>query len=145
MRQSRDRFEVGDTTRTDVAQAEARLAQAQGDLENAEANLIASRERYILQVGEAPGVLSPPPPLPGLPDNVEEALTIAIKENPDIAAALKNLEATGFDVKVARAGRLPTLSAFGNLNRVTISAVPSCRRAFLTSRQARPLRSWGFL
>jgi outer membrane protein len=117
LRQSRDRFEVGDTTRTDVAQAEARLAQAQGDLENAEANLIASRERYILQVGEAPGELAPPPPLPGLPDNVDEALTIAIHDNPDIAAALKNLEATGFDVKVARAGRLPTLSAFGNLNR----------------------------
>lgn len=117
LRQSRDRFEVGDTTRTDVAQAEARLAQAQGDLEQAEASLIASRERYIQQVGEAPVDLTLPPPLPGLPDTVDDALVIAIRDNPDIAAAVKNLEATGFDVKAARAGRLPTLSAFGNISR----------------------------
>jgi len=108
---------VGDLTRTDVAQSEARLAQAQADLRNAEANLIASKERYIQQVGEAPAELTPPPPLPGLPASVDEAVEIAIKENPDIAAATKNSEAAGLDVKAARAARLPTLSAFGNLNR----------------------------
>ncbi len=117
LRSTSDRFEVGDTTRTDVAQAEARLEQARGELERSQAELIASRERYIQQVGEPPVDLALPPPLPGLPKTVEEALEIAIKDNPDIAAALKNLEATGFDVKVARASRLPTLSAFGNLQR----------------------------
>jgi len=117
LRATQDRFEVGDLTRTDVAQSEARLAQAQADLRNAEANLIASKERYIQQVGEAPAELTPPPPLPGLPASVDEAVEIAIKENPDIAAATKNSEAAGLDVKAARAARLPTLSAFGNLNR----------------------------
>jgi outer membrane protein len=117
LRATQDRFEVGDLTRTDVAQSEARLAQASADLRNAEANLIASKERYIQQVGEAPAELSPPPPLPGLPASVDEAVEIAIKENPDIAAATKNSEAAGLDVKAARASRLPTLSAFGNLNR----------------------------
>ncbi len=117
LRSSRDRFEVGDITRTDVAQAEARLSQARGDLANAESNLIASKERYIQQVGDAPDALTLPPPLPGLPDSVDEAVAVAIKENPDIAAALRNLEATGYDVKSVRAGRLPTVSAFGNLSR----------------------------
>ena len=117
LRSSRDRFEVGDITRTDVAQSEARLSQAQGDLTTAEANLIASKERYIQLVGEAPGSLVLPPPLPGLPASVDEAVEVAIKENPDIAAALKNLEASGYDVKVARGGRLPTVAGFGRLNR----------------------------
>jgi outer membrane protein len=117
LRSSQDRFEVGDVTRTDVAQSEARLSQARGDLLTAEANLVAAKERYIQQVGEAPDNLAPPPPLPGLPASVDEAVEIAIKDNPDIAAALKNLEASGYDVKAARGGRLPTLAGFGRLNR----------------------------
>ncbi|WP_235927593.1 TolC family outer membrane protein [Sandarakinorhabdus rubra] len=117
LRATQDRFEVGDLTRTDVAQSEARLSQARADLRNAEANLIASKERYIQQVGEPPADLSQPPPLPNLPESVEQAAEIAIKENPDIAAATKTSEAAGYDVKAARAGRLPTLSAFGSFNR----------------------------
>ena len=117
LRATQDRFEVGDLTRTDVAQSEARLSQARADLRNAEANLIGSKERYIQQVGEVPADLSQPPPLPGLPADVGEAVEIAIKENPDIAAATKNSEAAGFDVKAARAGRLPTLSGFGTVSR----------------------------
>lgn len=114
---TQDRFEVGDLTRTDVAQSEARLAQARAELRNAQANLIASKERYVQQVGEAPAGLATPPPLPGLPARVEEAVDIAIKENPDIAAATKNSEAAGFDVKAARAARLPTLAGVGNVTR----------------------------
>jgi outer membrane protein len=117
LRSSRDRFEVGDVTRTDVAQSEARLSQSQGDLLTAEANLVASKERYIQQVGEAPDALTLPPPLPGLPASVDEAVEIAIKDNPDIAAATKNLEASGYDVKAARGGRLPTFAGFGRLSR----------------------------
>ncbi|WP_156255906.1 TolC family outer membrane protein [Sandarakinorhabdus oryzae] len=117
LRATRDRFEVGDLTRTDVAQSEARLSQAQADLRNAEANLIASKERYIQQVGEPPTNLTQPPPLPGLPANVDEAVEIAIKENPDIAAAIKTAEAAGYDVKTARAARLPTLNGFGTVSR----------------------------
>lgn len=114
---TRDRFEVGDLTRTDVAQSEARLSQAQADLRNAEAILIGSKERYVQQVGAAPDALQLPPPLAGLPDDVDAALNVALEGNPDILAAKKVAEATGFDVKAARAGRLPTISGFGNFNR----------------------------
>ena len=117
LRSTQDRFEVGDVTRTDVAQSEARLAQARADLRNAEANLIGSKERYIQQVGEAPDELAPPPPLPGLPVSADEAVSVAVKENPDIAAALKHSEAAGLDVKSSHAARLPVISGFGNLTR----------------------------
>lgn len=106
-----DRFEIGDLTRTDVAQSEARLALAQGDLRTAEANLIGSREAYIRLVGDAPTELQPPPTLPGLPGNAEEAVAIALNNNPDIAAADLEIDASRADIGVAKASRAPKLSA----------------------------------
>jgi outer membrane protein len=107
-----DRFEVGDLTRTDIAQSESRLALARSDLQTAEASLITSRENYIALVGEAPDNLETPPVLPGLPATPEAAVQVALVDNPDILSAQKQREAAGIDVKVAKAGTLPTLSAF---------------------------------
>ena len=107
-----DRFEVGDLTRTDVAQSESRLALARADLQTAQANLINSRENYIALVGTAPDDLQPPPPLPGLPAAPETAVQVALADNPDLAAARKEREAAGYDVRVAKAAVLPTLSGF---------------------------------
>ncbi|WP_408589192.1 TolC family outer membrane protein [Novosphingobium sp.] len=105
-----DRFEIGDVTRTDVAQSNSRLALARADLRSAQANLIASRERYIQIVGTAPGDLATPPPLTGLPPAVDEAVQIALDTNPDLAAARLASKAAGYDVKAAGAARLPRLS-----------------------------------
>ncbi|MBD3734446.1 MAG: TolC family protein, partial [Sphingopyxis sp.] len=77
-----DRFEIGDLTRTDVAQSQARLALAEGDLRTAESNLIRSREAYIRLVGDAPTDLQAPPVLPNLPTTAEEAVAIALTNNP---------------------------------------------------------------
>ena len=107
-----DRFEIGDLTRTDVAQSEARLAVAQGDLRSSQANLISARETYIELVGEAPADLAPPPPLPGLPANAEEAVDIALENNPDLIAAQERAQAADYDIDVAGSGRLPRISAF---------------------------------
>ena len=107
-----DRFEIGDLTRTDVAQSQARLALAQGDLRSAQANLIAAREDYIALVGEAPTDLQPPPPLPGLPESVETAVTIALEDNPDLIAARERAEASRYDIGVAGSSRLPRVSVF---------------------------------
>jgi len=105
-----DRFEIGDLTRTDVAQSESRLAVAQGDLEATRANLLTARENYIALVGDAPDALEPPPPLPGLPADPERAVDVALENNPDLIAAVERAEAAGIDIEVAGAGRLPTLS-----------------------------------
>ena len=107
-----DRFEIGDLTRTDVAQSQSRLALAQGDLRSAQANLIAAREAYIQLTGLAPDDLQPPPPLPGLPASAEDAVFVALEDNPDLIAARERAEASRFDVDVAGSGRLPRVSIF---------------------------------
>lgn len=108
---SRDRFEVGDITRTDVAQSEARLALARSSLDSAQAQLTASRENYRRVVGILPDALEPPSPLPSLPGTPGQAVDAAVANNPQLIAARKNQEATRYDVGVARGERLPTVSA----------------------------------
>ena len=107
-----DRFEIGDVTRTDVAQSNSRLALARADLRSAEAALVASRERYVQIVGRVPVDLQPPPPLAGLPASPEEAVQTALDDNPDLAAAHQRAKAAGFDAKAAGAGRFPTVSLY---------------------------------
>lgn len=109
-----DRFEIGDLTRTDVAQSQSRLAVAQGDLQTAQANLITARETYVRLVGRAPIGLEAPPPLPGLPDRVEDAVVTALENNPDLIAAKERATAAGYDTSAAGAGRLPTVGLFAN-------------------------------
>ena len=111
-----DRFEIGDLTRTDVAQSQSRLSLAESDLRNAEANLIAARETYIQLVGRAPQDLEPPPPLPGLPDSVGDAVAIALDNNPYLIAARQRVKAAGYDSETAGSGRLPTLGVFASMD-----------------------------
>jgi outer membrane protein len=110
-----DRFEIGELTRTDIAQSQSRLAIAQSDLRNAEANLIGARENYVQLVGRAPDNLQTPPPLAGIPETVSEAVSLALAQNPDLMAARERAQAAGYDSEVAGAGRLPRFGAFANL------------------------------
>ncbi|MFC3714039.1 TolC family outer membrane protein [Sphingoaurantiacus capsulatus] len=109
LRASRDRFEVGDVTRTDVAQSDARLANARSQRIAAIGRLTASREAYRRTVGRAPVELAPPPPLPPLPGTVEQAIDIAQAESPALISARYAEAAARYDVRLAEAGRLPTL------------------------------------
>lgn len=117
LRAARDRFEIGDVTRTDVAQSQARLALAQGQLRSSEANLANARERYVEVVGRPPLDLTPPPPLPGLPASTEDALAAALDRNPDLLAARERSRAARFDSNAAGASRLPRVSLFAEGNR----------------------------
>jgi outer membrane protein len=110
---TRDRFEIGDLTRTDVAQSEARLALATSNLESVRANLIRSKENYIQLVGKVPDNLDAPPPLPNLPATPNDAVTVALDSNPDLIAAKEIREAAGYDRRGAEASRLPQVSGFG--------------------------------
>jgi outer membrane protein len=111
---TRDRFEIGDLTRTDVAQSEARLQLGFSQLAAAQGQETASEARYREVIGHPPGTLAPPPPLPPLPTTPEEAIRIALANNPDLIAITRSARAAGYDVRVAEAGRLPTLSAVGS-------------------------------
>lgn len=109
-----DRFEIGDLTRTDVAQSQSRLALAESDLRGAEANLVGARENYIQLIGKSPRNLQAPPPLPGLPETVGQAVVTALEYNPDLIAAKERAQAAGYDYEVAGAGRLPSIGLAAN-------------------------------
>ena len=106
--ESNARFEVGEITRTDVAQSEARLAQSNADLANAQAQLSVSRAAYAAVVGQAPTNMEALPVLPGLPTDFDAALDVALVENPGVRAATYGLQAAEAHVAAARAEYLPS-------------------------------------
>lgn len=111
---AKDRFEIGDVTRTDVAQSEARLQLSEANLASAEGRMASAVETFREVVGVLPGDLAPPPPLPPLPESPEEAARLALAHNADYQSIIAVADAAGYDVKAARADRLPSLSAVGS-------------------------------
>jgi len=107
---TRDRFQIGDITRTDVAQSEARLSLGRANLATVQGRLASSEENYRRIIGRRPDALQPPPPLPPLPTSADLAVRIALANNPDLIAITRQAAAAGFDVRTARASRLPTVS-----------------------------------
>jgi len=107
---TRDRFEVGEVTKTDVAQAQARRAEAISDLNLARANLKTSRAAYERVIGFPPRNLKTPPPVDRLlPPTLEEALQVGEMRNPQILAALFRVKAAEFDTKTVKGELLPEL------------------------------------
>lgn len=112
LEESQARFDVGDVTRTDVAQAQARFAAAQSGLSSAQANLGIARANYAAVVGQSPGELEPEPSLANLlPASVDLAFTAADQNNPQIMAAEYVEQASRARVAQARAATRPTVSA----------------------------------
>lgn len=105
------RFEVGEITRTDVAQSEARLAQSEADLANGQAQLSVSRAAYAAVVGQTPTDLEPMPLLPGIPADFDQALDVALQDNPGIRSARYSLQAAEANVAAARAEHRPSARA----------------------------------
>jgi TolC family type I secretion outer membrane protein len=81
-----DRFEVGELTRTDVAQSEARLSRAKAERIGAEGDLTGSQAVFAEIIGVPPVSVAPPGPVQGLPDNEADAISAALEDNPDISA-----------------------------------------------------------
>ena len=102
------RFEVGEITRTDVAQSESRLAQSESDLANARAQLSVSRAAYAAIVGQSPGDLAPMPVLPGIPTDFDSALEVALVNNPSVRSAAYALRAAEANVAAAKAEYMPS-------------------------------------
>lgn len=109
---SQDRFRVGEVTRTDVAQSEARLEGAKSDLLTAEATLAASRAQYRRVIGDTPGSLETPSRQPRLPESLDNAIELAMDLSPGVIAARYNEEAARADVRQAGGALLPSLDAF---------------------------------
>lgn len=114
LRAARDRFEVGEVTRTDVAQAEARLAEARGDLIESQGQLEISRELYKIAVGRAPGNLDRIARLPALPGSLEAAKAKARRINPLIEQAQHQISSAELTLAAARAATRPSISLNGS-------------------------------
>ena len=147
---TRDRFDVGELTRTDVAQAESRLARARANRIAAEGDLAVSRAVFAEVVGFAPGVLAAPPALDGLPAGEEEAVAAALDENPDLITAIQSEIAARHQVRASVGELLPVVSLSVQLSHtenqlaqstetdeaqvLALITIPLYQQGFVTSR-----------
>ena len=117
VRAARSRFEVGEGTRTDVAQAEASRSAAVAQLAAARAQALSSAAIYHQVIGEEPGKLASPSAARGLPKGLDSAIVIANTEHPAIIATEHLVDAAGFAVKAAEGALLPQFSASASVSR----------------------------
>ncbi len=111
--ETQERFNVGELTRTDVSQAQARLAGAQSDLITAQGQLAADRAVFEQVIGRPPEELEDLPALPSLPTTAEEALDLALRQNPALISARENAKAADYMVDDAVGALLPSLALQG--------------------------------
>ncbi len=116
LRQTRDRFNVGEVTRTDVAQSESRLAAGRSQVLSAEATYKASVATYRQVIGVEPGKLAAGSPVDRFsPRDLTSSIGVATATNPQVTTAEYNLDAALQQVKVAEGALYPTLSVQGNV------------------------------
>lgn len=120
---AKDRFDVGEVTRTDVAIAEARLAAARSGLAAAQGDYKVARERYRAVTGDYPGNLAGLPPLPATAKSMEEARMIALRGHPDILQAQRQVTVARLGVEATKAATRPTVDLSGSISRDVDSGV----------------------
>jgi outer membrane protein len=111
LKQTKDRFNVGEVTRTDVAQSEAQLAAGKTQLLTAEANLVTTRSNFRRIIGNEPEALAPGSPVDRyLPGTLPSAVELGLTENPNVTAAMFGIDVSYLQVKVNEGALLPTLN-----------------------------------
>ncbi len=115
LRQVRDRFNVGEVTRTDVAQSESRLAASRATMLTAESNYTTSRSTYRQVIGVEPGTLAPASPVDRLsPQTLSQSIAEARTRHPAVTVAMFNIDAAVMQVKIAESSLYPTLNMVGS-------------------------------
>jgi outer membrane protein len=118
LRQTQDRFNVGEVTRTDVAQAEASLAGARATALGAQSQLQASLANYRQAIGDDPKSLTPVAPLSRqLPKALPEAIATSQLEHPAIVAMLHGVDAAALQIKIAEGALYPTVGVTGQVQK----------------------------
>jgi outer membrane protein len=111
LKQTRDRFNVGEVTRTDVAQSEAQLAAGKTQLLAAEATLTTTKANFRRIIGNEPEALAPGAPVDRfLPGTLPGAVELSLIENPNVTAAMFGIDVTFLQVKVNEGALLPTVT-----------------------------------
>jgi outer membrane protein len=116
LRQTRDRFNVGEVTKTDVAQAESRVAAGRSSMLGAESNYVTSRATYRQVVGIEAGKLAPGSPVDRLsPRTLPSAVEQGRVENPNVTAAALGVDVALLQVKINEGALYPTVSVAGSV------------------------------
>jgi outer membrane protein len=113
---ARDKFDVGEVTKTDVALAEAQLASANAALAAAQGNYNVARETYNAAIGHYPGRLAPLPRTPIAVKNLDAARAIALRGHPQVISAQHQAKATDLGVVRAKEEMLPNIGATAGVN-----------------------------
>jgi outer membrane protein len=108
LRATQDRFNVGEVTRTDVAQAQARRAAAVAALDLARANLKTSRATFERVIGHPPSFLAEPRASNQVAKSLGENVEISLRESPNVVGALYREQAARFNIELVRGELLPT-------------------------------------
>jgi outer membrane protein len=116
LKQTRDRFNVGEVTRTDVAQAESRLAAGRSSLLGAQSNFVTSQANYRRVIGVDPGRLAPGTPVDRLsPSVLPAAITEGQKRSPSVLAAMYGVDVAALAVKISEGALYPNLTLQANV------------------------------
>ncbi len=145
-RAARARLDVGEGTRTDLSQANARKALAQAQLSAAQAQLRSSSAIYQRVIGHAPGKLKMPRPISRkLPRSLDAAFSIAFAEHPALKATKSLVEVAEYNVKVSEGALLPTFTLEGSASKRfnASSTVDHITSASLTARLVIPIYQGG--
>ena len=111
LKQTRDRFNVGEVTRTDVAQSEAQLAAGKTQQLTAESNLNTTRSNFRRIIGNEPENLAPGSPVDRyLPGTLPSAVDLSLVENPNVTAAMFGIDVNYLQVKVNEGALFPTVT-----------------------------------
>ena len=111
LKQTRDRFNVGEVTRTDVAQSEAQLAAGKTQQLTAESNLTTTRSNFRRIIGNEPEALAPGSPVDRfLPSTLPAAVELSLTENPNVTAAMFGIDVNFLTVKINEGALLPTVT-----------------------------------
>ncbi len=129
LKQTEDRFQVGEVTRTDVAQAQSSLASGQASAFTAQSNLQTSLAIYRQLIGVDPKNLSPARPIDGLiPTKLDEAVTLSLVEHPTVQSALHNVDALALAAKITQGQLAPTVNLTGTVQkRYDVAGIPDSR------------------
>ncbi len=145
-RAAQARLDVGEGTRTDVAQSNARRALARAQLSAAKAQITSSSAIYHQLIGRAPGKLSAAGSIRHLiPNSLDAAFKVAFRQHPAIKATQHLVDAAEFNVKVSEGTLLPTLSLEGSASRRynPSSAIDHSSSASITARLSIPIYTGG--
>lgn len=115
LKQTRDRFNVGEVTRTDVAQAGSRLAAGRSALLGAQSNYVTSQANYRRVIGVNPGKLAPGTPIDRLsPKTLPKAIAQGEVQSPSVLAAAYGVDVASLGVKVSEGALYPNLTVTAN-------------------------------